>query len=81
MRAVLQRVQRASVTVEGQVIGETGKGIMVLFGMLESDDDKVIEYMLDKVINMRIFEDEAGKMNLSLLDIEGELMMAQTCML
>jgi len=74
MRAVLQRVQRASVTVEGQVIGETGKGIMVLFGMLESDDDKVIEYMLDKVINMRIFEDEAGKMNLSLLDIEGELM-------
>lgn len=74
MRAVLQRVERASVTVEGNVIGETGKGIMVLFGMLESDDDKVIEYMLDKVINMRIFEDEAGKMNLSLLDIEGELM-------
>ncbi|NDO46188.1 D-aminoacyl-tRNA deacylase [Clostridium sp. MD294] len=74
MRAVLQRVQRASVTVEGKVIGEIGKGIMVLFGMLDSDDDKVIEYMLDKVINMRIFEDEAGKMNLSLLDIEGELM-------
>lgn len=74
MRAVLQRVERASVTVEGQVIGEIGKGIMVLFGMLDSDDDKVIEYMLDKVINMRIFEDEAGKMNLSLLDIEGELM-------
>lgn len=74
MRAVLQRVERASVTVEGQVIGEIGKGIMVLFGMLDSDDDKVIEYMLDKVINMRIFEDEAGKMNLSLLDIKGELM-------
>lgn len=74
MRAVLQRVERASVTVEGQVIGEIDKGIMVLFGMLDSDDDKVIEYMLDKVINMRIFEDEAGKMNLSLLDIKGELM-------
>ena len=74
MRAVLQRVQRGNVTVDGVVIGEIKKGIMVLFGMLESDDDKVIEYMLDKVINMRIFEDEAGKMNLSLLDIEGELL-------
>ena len=74
MRAVLQRVTRASVTVEGAVIGEIGKGIMVLFGMLDSDDEKTIAYMLDKVINMRIFEDEAGKMNLSLLDIDGELL-------
>lgn len=74
MRAVLQRVEKGSVTVEGNVIGEIGKGIMVLFGILENDDNKVIEYMLDKIINMRIFEDEAGKMNLSLLDIEGELM-------
>ena len=74
MRAVLQRVTKASVTVEGEVIGEIKKGIMVLFGMMESDDDKVIEYMLDKVINMRIFEDSDGKMNLSLLDIEGELL-------
>ena len=74
MRAVLQRVQKGSVTVEGKIIGEIGRGIMVLFGMMESDDKKVIEYMLDKVINMRIFEDEAGKMNLSLLDIKGELL-------
>ena len=74
MRAVLQRVQRGSVTVDGNVIGEIQKGIMVLFGMLESDDQNVIEYMLDKVINMRIFEDEGGKMNLSLLDIKGELL-------
>ena len=56
MRAVLQRVEKGSVTVEGNVIGEIGKGIMVLFGILENDDNKVIEYMLDKIINMRIFE-------------------------
>lgn len=74
MRAVLQRVTEASVTVDGQVIGEIGKGIMVLFGMLGTDDEKTMEYMLDKVVNLRIFEDENGKMNLSLLDIQGELL-------
>lgn len=74
MRAILQRVEKGTVTVEGNVIGEIGKGIMVLFGLLENDDDKVIEYMLDKIINMRIFEDEAGKLNRSLLDVEGELL-------
>ena len=74
MRAVLQRVSEASVTVEGQVVGEIGKGVMVLFGMLGTDDDKTIDYMLDKIINLRIFEDENGKMNLSLLDIGGELL-------
>ncbi len=74
MRGVLQRVTSASVTVDGQVIGEIGKGIMVLFGMLGSDDEKTMEYMLDKVVNLRIFEDENGKMNLSLLDIGGELL-------
>lgn len=74
MRAVLQRVTQASVTVNGEVIGEIGKGVMVLFGMLGTDDDKTIAYMLDKVINLRIFEDENGKMNLSLLDIDGELL-------
>ena len=74
MRAVLQRVTEASVTIDGQVVGEIGKGIMVLFGMLGTDTDKPIDYMLDKVINLRIFEDENGKMNLSLMDIEGELL-------
>ena len=67
MRAVLQRVTEASVTIDGQKVGEIGKGIMVLFGMLGTDTDKTIDYMLDKVINLRIFEDENGKMNLSLL--------------
>lgn len=74
MRAVLQRVSEASVTVDGQVIGEIGKGIIVLFGMLGTDNEKTMEYMLDKVVNLRIFEDENGKMNLSLLDVEGELL-------
>ena len=74
MRAVLQRVSQASVTVDGQVIGEIGRGVMVLFGMLGTDDEKTMDYMLDKVINLRIFEDENGKMNLSLLDIGGELL-------
>ena len=64
MRAVLQRVTEASVTIDGQKVGEIGKGIMVLFGMLGTDTDKTIDYMLD----------ENGKMNLSLLDIEGELL-------
>ena len=74
MRAVLQRVTEASVTIDGQKVGEIGKGIMVLFGMLGTDTDKTIDYMLDKVINLRIFEDEAGKMNLSILDIGGEVL-------
>lgn len=74
MRAVLQRVTKAKVTVDGQVIGEIGKGILALFGMQDTDDDKVIDYMLEKVINLRIFEDENGKMNLSLQDIKGELL-------
>lgn len=74
MRAVLQRVSEASVMVDGQIIGEIGRGVMVLFGMLGTDDEKTMDYMLDKVINLRIFEDAQGKMNLSLLDIEGELL-------
>ena len=75
MRAVLQRVTQASVTVNGEVIGEIGKGVMVLFGMLGTDDDKTIAYMLDKVVNLRIFEDENGKTNLSLADVEGSLLL------
>ena len=75
MRAVLQRVTEASVTIDGQKVGEIGKGIMVLFGMLGTDTDKTIDYMLDKVINLRIFEDENGKTNLSLADVKGELLM------
>ena len=74
MRAVLQRVTEASITIDGQKVGEIGKGIMVLFGMLGTDTDKTIDYMLDKVINLRIFEDENEKMNRSLEDVGGQVL-------
>jgi D-tyrosyl-tRNA(Tyr) deacylase len=74
MRAVIQRTGYASVKVDGKTAGEIGKGIMVLVGFQPSDDEKVMDYMLDKTINLRIFEDENDKMNLSLKDIDGELL-------
>jgi D-tyrosyl-tRNA(Tyr) deacylase len=74
MRAVVQRVLMASVKVDGKIIGEIGQGILLLLGVEESDDDKDLEYMCDKVPNLRIFEDENGKMNKSLLDIGGSLL-------
>ena len=74
MRAVIQRTGYASVKVGGKTAGEIGKGIMVLVGFQSSDDEKVMDYMLDKTINLRIFEDENDKMNLSLKDIDGELL-------
>ncbi|NLW41232.1 MAG: D-tyrosyl-tRNA(Tyr) deacylase [Tissierellia bacterium] len=74
MRAVVQRVARASVTVEEEIVGEISKGLLVLLGVGEEDEDKDLEYMVDKILGLRIFEDEKGKMNLSLLDIGGELL-------
>lgn len=74
MRAVLQRVKYAKVTSEGTISGTINKGIVALIGIIPTDDDKVIDYMLEKIINMRIFEDADEKLNLSLLDIKGELL-------
>jgi D-tyrosyl-tRNA(Tyr) deacylase len=74
LRAVVQKVAQANVKVDGNIIGEIGKGLLVLLGMQESDDEKVMEYMIDKIIHLRIFEDEEGKMNLSLKDVNGELL-------
>ena len=74
MRAVIQKVAHASVKVDGNIIGEIGKGLLVLLGMQESDDEKVMDNMMDKIIHLRIFEDEEGKMNLSLKDVGGELL-------
>ncbi len=68
MRAVLQRVLSASVTVDGRVTGEIGPGLLVLLGVGKGDTDADLEWMADKIAGMRIFEDEAGKMNRSLLD-------------
>ena len=74
MRAVIPRVAPASVTVDEEVTGQIGRGLMVLLGAGEGDVEKDLDYILDKTINLRIFPDEDGKMNLSLLDIEGELL-------
>ena len=71
MRAVVQRVSRAKVTVEGRVTGEIGNGLMVLLGVGREDSTAVAASLAEKVANLRIFEDEQGKMNRSLLDVKG----------
>lgn len=75
MRAVVQRVKEASVTIAGKQISHIDKGLMVLLGICETDTDKDIEYICEKVINLRVFEDEDEKMNLSLFDVGGEVML------
>src|ERR1700674_761651 len=71
MRAVVQRVSRAKVTVEERVTGEIGPGLMILLGVGKDDTPQVAAAMAEKVANLRIFEDEQGKMNRSLLDVKG----------
>ena len=74
MRAVVQRVSRAKVTVEGRLTGEIGRGLLILLGVTHSDVKDDADYLVDKVVNLRIFDDADGKMNLSLADIDGELL-------
>ena len=74
MRASVQRVDRASVTVDGNVTGKAGKGLLVLLGVADGDSDKDLHYIVDKVCGLRIFEDENEKMNLSVKDIGGEIL-------
>jgi len=71
MRAVVQRVSRASVTVEGRLTGEIGSGLMILLGVGREDTSLIAMSMAEKVANLRIFEDDQGKMNRSLLDVKG----------
>ena len=71
MRAVVQRVSRAKVTVDGRVTGEIGAGLMVLLGVGREDTVSVAASLAEKIANLRIFEDEQGKMNRSLLDVKG----------
>ena len=74
MRAVIQRVSEARVRVEGEIIGEIGKGYLVLIGVEDGDGEKDFQYIATKVPNMRIFEDENEKMNLSILDVGGQIL-------
>lgn len=74
MRAVVQRVLEASVTIEGMQVAQIGHGLMVLVGIKADDTDKDIEYIIKKITGLRIFEDEEGKMNRSVQDIEGKLL-------
>lgn len=74
MKAVIQRVSSASVEVEGETVGAIKRGILVLLGVEKGDGEKDADWMAEKIVNLRIFEDEAGKMNLSLRDTGGEIL-------
>lgn len=74
MRAVVQRVSRAQVTVADELTGAVNKGLLVLVGVTEGDTEKDAQYLADKVTGLRIFEDENGKMNLSVKDVGGEIL-------
>ncbi len=74
MRAVVQRVDSAKVTVDERIISFIGKGILVFLGIEKGDEKKDADYLLEKVMNLRIFEDTEGKMNMSVLDISGEML-------
>ena len=74
MRAVIQRVLESSVKIDGEVVGQIGPGFLVLIGVEEGDEEKDFQYIATKVPNLRIFEDENGKMNHSLLDVGGQIL-------
>ena len=72
MRALLQRVSKAAVTVDDKLISQIGKGLVVLLGVGHGDGDEQVAFLVEKVANLRVFEDEQGKTNLSILDVKGE---------
>lgn len=74
MRAVVQRVSKAGVTIDGKTVGSISKGLAVLLGIGLDDNEKDIDYMVRKITNLRVFEDNKGKLNLSVSDIHGELL-------
>ncbi len=74
MRALLQRVSQASVTVDEQIVGHIGQGLLVFLGIGHEDNETTVKTLADKIVQLRIFSDAQGKMNLSLLDIQGEML-------
>lgn len=74
MRGVVQRVTKASVTVDGKIIGKIDKGLLVLLGVTHNDSEKEVKWLSKKIKDLRIFEDEDGKMNLGLEDIKGDIL-------
>ena len=74
MRAVIQRVSRCRVTVDGNAVGQIGPGLLVLLGVSKTDDEAAADYLVDKIIGLRIFEDAEGKMNLSVQDSGGAVL-------
>jgi D-tyrosyl-tRNA(Tyr) deacylase len=74
MRAVVQRVSRASVTVEGRVAGNIDRGLLVLLGVTHGDTEAAADYLAEKISGLRIFEDDGGKMNLSVADVGGAIL-------
>ncbi|MBT8491195.1 MAG: D-tyrosyl-tRNA(Tyr) deacylase [Deltaproteobacteria bacterium] len=74
MKTVIQRVDSAKASVSGETIGAINKGLLVLLGVEKGDGEKEADYLIDKIVNLRIFEDDSGKMNLSLIDISGEIL-------
>lgn len=75
MRVVIQRVATASVKVDGEIRGQVGPGLLVLMGVEDADGDQDIEWMSGKIVNLRIFDDENGVMNLSVLDKQGDILL------
>lgn len=74
MKALLQRVSEASVSVGGEVVGRIGRGLVILVGIASGDTEKDIQYLVPKIVNLRIFPDDEGRFNLSAVDINGELL-------
>lgn len=74
MRVVLQRVNHAQVAIEGEVVGKIGRGYMLLVGFAPTDDDDQLDYLVHKIVNLRVFEDEDGKMNQGLRDVGGAIL-------
>ena len=79
MRVIVQRCREASVTVDGSIVGKIGQGLMLLVGFTEGDTEEEMDYLVDKIVHLRIFDDENGVMNQSVLDVNGSLLSPEFC--